>query len=140
MTPVPSAPVGPLHRSLIEALESVAARDQVRSLLRTALVHARLEIVPEEPDGFLRFVDGALTVGIERALGAGAAEMVRDQLSHVLRMIAPAVRRQATGTGDDEDDPSGEYSVETLTASAKSSGPALRARPEITAALRGPAI
>ncbi len=122
---MPSATVGPLYRSLLEALESVAARDQVRSLLRTSLVHARLEVVPEQPEAFRRFVEGALTIGLEQTLGVGAAEMLREQLSHTLRMAAPAARRQATGTGDDEtDELSGERTLDALPATSRPSGTA----------------
>jgi len=113
-TPVPSASVGPLHRSLIEALESVAAREQVRSLLRTALLAGGLEVVPEDAVSFRSFVEGPLMIGIERTLGASAAESVMEHMIHVLAMIAPTIRKRATGTGDDEDEPSGERFVDTL--------------------------
>lgn len=137
-TPVPVAAVGPLQRALVEALESVAARDQVRGLLRGALLASQLESVPEEVGAFRRFVDGALAASLDRMLGAGAAEMVSEQLSHVLRLVAPAMRRQATGTSDeDADELSGERSVESIPPAPRSSGVGVR-RPDIAAALRPP--
>lgn len=140
MTPVPTHRVGPLHRALIEALESVAARDTARSLLRGALLAAQLEVVPEDADGFLRFTRTILAPSIERTLGGGIGEIVLEQLDHVVRMVAPAIRRQATGTGEDSDELSGERIVDVFgPASSKESGVgASRPRPEITAALRGP--
>jgi hypothetical protein len=142
MTPVPTGRVGPLHRSLLEALESIAARDQVRTLLRGALIQARLETIPEDADGFGRFVGGALTVAIERSFGAGAADTVREQLAHVLALVAPAVARKATGTGDDDaDDLSGERIVDSFPVSPRTSDVISRptkARPDIAAALHAP--
>lgn len=141
-TPVPSAPVGPLHRSLVEALECVAARDQVRTILRSALVQSRLEAVPEDPDAFAAFVGGSLRVGVERTLGAGAAEMLQEQLSHVLALVMPrAVWRQATGTADDADELSGERMVTPTPSGARTSGVASKptARADIANALRAPA-
>lgn len=143
MTPVPTGSVGPLHRSLLEALESVAARDQVRSLLRGALIQARLETIPEDAEGFGRFVNGALTAAIERSFGAGAADTVREQLAHVLALIAPAIARKATGTGDDDaDDLSGERIVENVPMSPRASDVMSRpkGRPDLSAALRAPDV
>ena len=128
-TPVPSAPVGPLSRALFEALESVAARDQVRSLLRGALLSAHLESVPEEIGAFHQFTDGALRESLERVLGASAAEMVVEQLGHVLRMVAPVVARRATGTTDDADDLSGERIVDAVPARSSN----VTRRPELAA-------
>jgi hypothetical protein len=113
-TPVPSAPVGPLARALVEALESVAARDQVRSLIRGALLTSRLDVVPEDAATFRRFAHVALRANLERTLGAGTAEIVLEQLEHVVSTMSPKMVKLATGTGDETDEPSGERNVEGL--------------------------
>lgn len=130
-TPVPSAPVGPLLRALLEALESVVSRDQTKFLLRNALLIGKLERVPEQPEAFARFVYGPLTEAL-RTAGDGVAELVVEQLGYVLRLVSPALRRQATGTSDESDELSGER--ETLPPpDPKSSGPR---RTDLATALR----
>lgn len=130
-TPVPSAPVGPLLRALLEALESVVSRDQTKFLLRNALLLGKLERVPEQPEAFARFVYGPLTQSL-RTAGDGVAELVVEQLGHVVRLVSAHRERQATGTGDDADELSGER--ETLPPpDPKSSGPR---RTDLATALR----
>ncbi len=131
-TPVPVVPLGPLQRALLEALETVAAREPVRALLRAALDRAGIRAIPEDASAFQSFVAGALTITLAERLGEGAAEMVSEQVLHVVRLVAPAMRRQATGTEDDVDELSGERSVEAPSAGARASGagPA-RPRPEV---------
>lgn len=107
------------------------SRDQTKFLLRNALLIAKLERVPEQPEAFGRFVYGPLTQALSTA-GDGVGELVVEQLGHVLRLVSPALRRQATGTMDDADELSGER--ETLPPpDPKSSGPR---RTDLATALR----
>lgn len=67
-----------------EALGAVA-NDEVRErILATALQAAGESAVPEERDPLRAFVHGALFASLRDALGLGAAEIVIDQIGHVL--------------------------------------------------------
>lgn len=138
-TPVPSVPGNLLHRALVEALESVATREQSDILLRRALLVARLEGVPDEGAAFHQFVQGALQLTLQQALGTSSAELVCEQAWHVVRLVAPSLRRQATGTGDDADELSGERSVETPSARGSGVG-TVRRRPEAASAGRAVSV
>lgn len=85
--PPASSNVGPLERALREALESVAAPSQQKAVIDEALRAARLTEVPHDAALFQRFVYGAFGSALVRVLGEDTAELVRDQLAHVMAMV-----------------------------------------------------
>lgn len=86
--------MGPLERALREALETVAAPSQQKAVIDEALRAAKLSHVPEEGAAFQRFVHGAFGNALVRVLGEDTAELVRDQLAHVMAMVG---QRAAVG-------------------------------------------
>jgi hypothetical protein len=67
-----------------EAIGAVANADVCDRILACALATAGETDVPEERDRLRAFVVGALFASLRDALGLGAAELVVDQIGHVL--------------------------------------------------------
>ena len=82
--------VNDVRAVLAETLLAICSPARAAELVATALVRARLQEVPEEPDGVLHFARMHLAPVLSDALGQSAADAVIDDLEKVLGRRPPS--------------------------------------------------
>jgi len=117
-------------RTLLEALEQLAAADLARSIVERALGTAGHRSVPEDPASFELFVEGHLRRVVVATLGASA----HDRLLEELRRTVPGLELRAPGAQERPTEPPRSVSAPVLRANvpitAGRSAPPIRVREE----------